>query len=166
MIPPRGVIDLFREIPQTAFFWRRYPRFSAFPRFFLISLVCTNRVPGITSAIRKNRGKTTGIPQKAGLRNLSFILVQFWKYPSCKRYSNHVTRGQGHFRLVAGNLKRGRGTPRINRQTLQTEMAISQHWMDGSWSGKKQNNLEKLYFATISNINVVTLQQAVIGGLN
>ncbi len=63
-----------REIPQTAFFWRRYPRFSASPRFFLVSLLCTNRVPGITSAIRKNRGKTTGIPKKAGLRNLSSCL--------------------------------------------------------------------------------------------
>ena len=55
LITRRGKVFSIREIPQTAHFWRRYPRFSAFPRSFLISLVCTNRVPGITSAIRKNR---------------------------------------------------------------------------------------------------------------
>ena len=59
------------EIPQTAFFWRHYPRLALVPQSFLVALVCAGRVPGITSAIRKNRGKTTGIPQKAGLRNLS-----------------------------------------------------------------------------------------------
>ncbi len=63
-----------REIPQTALFWRRYPRLALVPPSFLVALVCTGQVPGITSAITKNRGKTTGIPQKAGLRNLSNTL--------------------------------------------------------------------------------------------
>ena len=42
------------------------PIFRAGPRFFLVSLVCMNYVPGVTSAIRKDRGKATGIPQKNG----------------------------------------------------------------------------------------------------
>ncbi len=60
------IVPHTREIPQTLFF-------SRVSRSFLVALVCKNRVHVPTSEIRQNWGKTTGIPRKTALQNLSTI---------------------------------------------------------------------------------------------